>query len=126
MGLSCILFVVIANVAGNMDTEYEARSYIEKGDFYITLDYKLNDRTYPENSMHHVQQLNLFGEEQLDRIRQIDGVTKIETRKCIRVLKEKVTGNENEQVYMIRSLCCQKKIIRSWKAIRGLWIMTDK
>lgn len=97
MGLSCILFVVIANVAGNMDAEYEARSYVEKGDFYLTLDYELNDRAYPENSMHHVQQLNLFGKKQLDRIRQIDGVTKVETRKSIRVLREKVTGSEDEQ-----------------------------
>ena len=97
MGLSCILFVVIANVAGNMDAEYDARCNIEKGDFYLTLDYKLNDKAYPENSMHHVQQLNLFGEEQLERIRQIDGVTKVETRNRIRVLKEKVTGSEEEQ-----------------------------
>lgn len=97
MGLSCILFVVIANVAGNMDAEFDARQNIEKGDFYITLDYKMNDRTYPENSMHHVQQLNLLGEEWLDRIRQIDGVTKVETRKRIRALEENVTGNENEE-----------------------------
>ncbi|MDE5863066.1 MAG: FtsX-like permease family protein [Lachnospiraceae bacterium] len=97
MGLSCILFVVIANVAGNMDAEYDARCNIEKGDFYLTLNYELNDKAYPENSMHHVQQLNLFGEEQLERIRQIDGVTKVETRNRIRVLKEKVTGSEEEQ-----------------------------
>lgn len=97
MGLSCILFVVIANLGGNMDAEYDARMEVEKGDFHITLDNSANDKTYPENNINHVQQLNLMGEEWLERIRQIDGVTKVETRQLVRVLRGKVTGEEGEE-----------------------------
>lgn len=97
MGLSCILFVVIANLGGNMDARYNATRDVEKGDFYITLDGRYNDKAYPENNINHVQQLNLMGEEWLDRIRQIDGVTKVETRQLVRILREKVTGEEGEE-----------------------------
>lgn len=97
MGLSCILFVAIANICGNMDAEYDARMEVAKGDFHITLDSRANDKAYPENNINHVQQLNLMGGEWLERIRQIDGVTKVETRQLVRVLREKVTGDEGEE-----------------------------
>lgn len=96
MGLSCVMFVVIANVAGNMDAEFDARKQVEKGDFYITLDCDVNDTAYPENNLNHVQQQKLMSDEWLDQIRSIDGVTKVETRKAIRALRENVNGKEDE------------------------------
>lgn len=96
MGLSCVMFVVIANVAGNMDAEFDARKQVEKGDFYITLDCDVNDTAYPENNLNHVQQQKLMSDEWLDQIRSIDGVTKVETRKAIRALRESVNGEEDE------------------------------
>lgn len=96
MGLSCVMFVVIANVAGNMDAAYEARKQVEKGDFYIALDCNANDTAYPENNLNHVQQQNLMSDEWLDQIRSLDGVTKVETRKAIRALRENVNGEDDE------------------------------
>lgn len=96
MGLSCVMFVVIANVAGNMDAAYDARKQVEKGDFYIALDCDVNDTAYPENNLNHVQQQNLMSDEWLDQIRSLDGVTKVETRKAIRALRENVNGEDDE------------------------------
>lgn len=96
MGLSCVMFVVIANVAGNMDAEFDARHEVEKGDFYITFDCAVNDTAYPENNLNHVQQQNLMSDEWLEQIRSIDGVTKVETRKAVRALRESVNGEEDE------------------------------
>lgn len=104
MGLSCVMFVVIANVAGNMDAEYDARMHVEKGDFYITLDCRMDDTTYPENNLNHVQQQDLMSEEWLDEIQSIDGVTKVETRKAIRALRENVNGEEDELYTQVTAL----------------------
>lgn len=98
MGLSCVMFVTVANVAGNMDIEYDARKYVEKGDFYITLDASLHDETYPENNINHVQQQNLMSGEWLDEIRNIDGVTKVETRSGI-LLQRTAETEEAEEPY---------------------------
>ena len=43
MGLSCVLFVVVANCLGNMDEEYEARKNVEYGRFQIELQYSNED-----------------------------------------------------------------------------------
>ncbi|MDE6434384.1 MAG: ABC transporter permease [Lachnospiraceae bacterium] len=104
MGLSCVMFVVIANVAGNMDAEYDARTYVEKGDFYITLDCRMDDTAYPENNLNHVQQQDLMSDEWLDEIRDIDGVTKVETRKAIRALRENVNGVDDELYTQVTAL----------------------
>ena len=104
MGLSCVMFVVVANVAGNMDAEFDARKQVEKGDFYITLDCALDDTAYPENNLNHVQQQKLMSEEWLDQIRSIDGVTKVETRKAIRAMRENVNGEEDELYTWIPAL----------------------
>lgn len=104
MGLSCVMFVVVANVAGNMNAEFDARKQVKKGDFYITLDCALDDTAYPENNLNHVQQQKLMSEEWLDQIRSIDGVTKVETRKAIRAMRENVNGEEDELYTWIPAL----------------------
>lgn len=98
MGLSCVMFVTIANVAGNMDIEYDARKSVEKGDFSITLDASMHDEAYPENDINHVQQQNLMSEEWLNEIRNIDGVTKVETRSGI-LIKRAIKTEDAEEPY---------------------------
>ena len=39
MGLSCVLFVIISNYVGNIDTEHEARLSVNHGQFELQLDY---------------------------------------------------------------------------------------
>lgn len=86
MGLSCVLFVTVANVTANMDAEREARvRYIEKGDFKISLKIELNDPVYPENNLSHVQQLGLLDEKFIEQLYQIPGVTNVEKRKYLHV-----------------------------------------
>ena len=52
MGLSCTLFVIISNYVGNIDTEHEARRYINHGQFELQLDYSAEyDEKYPENNL---------------------------------------------------------------------------
>ena len=118
MGLSCVMFVVIANVAGNMDAAYDARKQVEKGDFYITLDYDVNDTAYPENNLNHVQQQNLMSDEWLEEIRSIDGVTKVETRKAIRALRENVNGEDDALYTVVQVL--SKEDYRKLETERGV------
>ena len=52
MGLSCVLFVIISNYVGNIDTEHEARIAINHGQFELQLDYSQNyDEAYSENNL---------------------------------------------------------------------------
>lgn len=118
MGLSCVMFVVIANVAGNMDAAYAARKQVEKGDFYIALDCNANDTAYPENNLNHVQQQNLMSDEWLDQIRSLDGVTKVETRKAIRALRENVNGEDDELYTAVLAL--SKEDYKKLEAERGI------
>lgn len=83
MGLSCILFVIVANIASSMNAEDNARRTIEKGDFYIRLDFSANDTAYPENNLNHIQQLHLMDTSFIEQIKAIEGITKVETRNCI-------------------------------------------
>lgn len=80
MGLSCVLFVTLASVLGSMRAEDIARRSVEMGDFRLKLDYSLNDKVYPENNLDSLQKRNLFGDELLERIGNIDGVERIEGR----------------------------------------------
>lgn len=104
MGLSCVLFVVIANVAGNMDAEYDARNYVEKGEFHIGLDASLNDTAYLENNLNYVQRLGLLGEEWQEAALAIDGVNGIDTRQGILALREKVNEEEDELYTWVKVL----------------------
>lgn len=83
MGLSCMMFVVVANVAGSMDPEYDARHYVEKGDFYISLNAPAFDKTYPEKNLNNVQKQNPMDDKFINSIKSIKGVKKVEPRKEI-------------------------------------------
>lgn len=81
MGLSCVLFVVMANFVGNMDEEYNARKSVEHGQFQIELDYSMNDKAYPENNLENILKDNPLDTELVEKIRQIEGVTDVRCRK---------------------------------------------
>ncbi|GMQ60398.1 FtsX-like permease family protein [Vallitalea sediminicola] len=83
MGLSCVLFVAVANLASSMSPEYDAKRQMEKGDYRVELDYDVDDTAYPENNLNHLQQQNIMGEELIKEIKTIDGINKVETRGTI-------------------------------------------
>lgn len=82
MGLSCVLFVALSNVAGNIDNEYEARRQVEYGQFSIELDYDLTDTAYPENNLENIQKDNPLGKEFQEKLKAIPGVTRVKQRVC--------------------------------------------
>ena len=77
MGLSCVLFMTVAGVMNSMSAEDIARRNVDMGEFKLTLDASLNDQEYPENNLDSLQKQNMFHEDFLNRIRQIDGVKDI-------------------------------------------------
>lgn len=83
MGLSCVMFIVIANCAGNIDIEHQARREINHGQFQIKLDYSLTDKAYPENNLDEILKDNPLNHELIDKIKEIPGVTDIETRQIL-------------------------------------------
>ncbi|NCC44229.1 MAG: ABC transporter permease [Clostridia bacterium] len=89
MGLSCVLFVVLANSVGNMDSEYEARNDIAHGQFQIRLVYDLNDEAYPENNLGSVLKNNPLNEQLIEKVNQIPGVTRSWTRE---ILEAEING----------------------------------
>lgn len=98
MGLSCVLFVIIANIVGNMNAKPQARENIEYGRFRIEIDAPLNDTTYPENNMNEIQKQAPFDEDFQNRLKKIPGVTEIRTRK---VMPVSVTNqNTKEKAYI--------------------------
>ena len=81
MGLSCVLFVAISNYVGNIDTEYEARRGLNHGQFELKLDYALEwDEAYPENNLDSILRNNPLNESLLENIKNISGVTEVQTR----------------------------------------------
>ncbi|WP_099203127.1 ABC transporter permease [Miniphocaeibacter massiliensis] len=80
MGLSCVLFVVIANIAGNFDAEFEAKKDVMYGKFYISLDYSFNDTAYPENNLDNILKNNPISKELINEIKNIPNVKEIKTR----------------------------------------------
>lgn len=77
MGLSCVLFVILSNWIGNIDEEYDARTYVRHGQFVISLDYSINDKAYPENNLDSVLKRNPLNEELLEELKKMDGVTEV-------------------------------------------------
>lgn len=77
MGLSCVLFISFSAVLNSMAAENIARATLPEGDFRLSLDCRWDDKEYPENNFDMLQTKNLFDEDLLEKIRGIDGVTKI-------------------------------------------------
>lgn len=95
MGLSCVLFVTIASLTGNMDEEYDARKSVEYGQFLIRLDYSLHDVAYPENNLDQILKNNPFGGNTVEEIKAMDGVKEVVTRNIL-VMKQKNTDKKEE------------------------------
>lgn len=86
MGLSCVLFVIISNYVGNIDTEHEARIAINHGQFELKLDYSQNyDEAYPENNLDTILQNNPLNDSMIEEIKSIPGVTDVMTREIVSV-----------------------------------------
>ena len=86
MGLSCVLFVIISNYVGNIDTEHEARIAINHGQFELQLDYSRNyDEAYPENNLDTILTDNPLNDSMIEEIKSISGVTDVMTREIVSV-----------------------------------------
>ena len=86
MGLSCVLFVIISNYVGNIDTEHEARIAINHGQFELQLDYSKNyDEVYPENNLDTILTDNPLNDSLIEEIKSIPGVTDVMTREIVSV-----------------------------------------
>lgn len=77
MGLTCVLFVVMANCVGNIDTQYEARKSVPHGQFQIELDYTFYDKAYPENNLDTILKDNPLNGELVKEIKDVKGVTDV-------------------------------------------------
>ena len=72
MGLSCVLFVIISNYVGNIDTEHEARIAINHGQLELQLDYSRNyDEAYPENNLDTILTDNPLNDSMIEEIKSI-------------------------------------------------------
>ena len=86
MGLSCVLFVIISNYVGNIDTEHETRIAINHGQFELQLDYSQNyDEAYSENNLDTILQNNPLNDSMIEEIKSIPGVTDVMTREIVSV-----------------------------------------
>lgn len=83
MGLSCVLFVIMANLVGNMDEEYDARKNVPYGQFAVDLDYSTADTAYPENNLDQILKKNPLNHATVEKIRSLKGVTQVKTRKIL-------------------------------------------
>lgn len=101
MGLSCVLFVVLANWLGNMDEVYMARNEVLHGQFQIKLDYSMNDEAYPENNLNHILERNPISEELLSKIRKLPEVAEVRTQSILYAKRLDITGKETGETYSI-------------------------
>lgn len=81
MGLSCVLFVIIANWTGNIDEEFAARENVKHGQFQIELNYSMTDKAYPENNLDSILKDNPLNQKLMKEIKALDGVTDIQSKK---------------------------------------------
>lgn len=86
MGLSCVLFVIISNYVGNIDTEHEARIAINHGQFELQLDYSAEyDERYPGNNLDTILTDDPLNDSLIEEIKSIPGVTDVMTREIVYV-----------------------------------------
>lgn len=97
MGLSCVLFVALSSFAGNIDNEYNARKEVEHGQFVLSLDYSMNDTAYPENNLDNILRHNPLGQETIEKIKKMDGVTDVTSRKYLYM----TVGNHTHSVLVL-------------------------
>lgn len=101
MGLSCVLFVVIANFIGNMDMKYAARRNVPWGQFEIGLDYSMQDTAYPENNLDSILSSNPLNPEFVDEIKAMDKVTGVENVNILYVSKLDEAGNDTGEKFSV-------------------------
>ncbi len=101
MGLSGVLFVVVANWMGNMEEEYAARDVILHGQFQIELHYSMKDEAYPENNLNHILENNPLNEELIQKIQAIPEVTDIRTQKILYAAQLDENGKETDKLQSI-------------------------
>lgn len=102
MGLSCVLFLVIASCISSADIVYEVRKFVEHGQFVVSLAYSKGDTAYPENNLDSVLSNNPINEELKNEILAIGGVTAIDEEYCLyaRILDTDVA--ETGELYSVR------------------------
>ncbi len=96
MGLSCVLFVSMANFAGNMDPSYDARKQIPHGQFQIELDYSLSDTAYPENNLDQILKSNPLESRQIREIGNLEQVTEIRVQNRLSAVLHR-DGNDTKK-----------------------------
>ena len=101
MGLSCVLFVVLANWLGNMDAEYMARDEVKHGQFQLQLHFAMKDEAYPENNLNHVLEKNPLNEALIQEIWAIPGVTDVKTQSILYAEQLDEKEEETEELYGI-------------------------
>ena len=85
-GFSCVLFVIISNYVGNIDTEHEARLSVNHGQFELQLDYSAEyDERYPENNLDTILTDDPLNDSLIEEIKSIPGVTDVMTREIVSV-----------------------------------------
>lgn len=94
MGLSCVLFVVLASMIGSIDNEYDARKTIEYGQFQLSIDYSLSDKAYPQNNLDQILKNNPLDQGLIQTIKKIDGVTNVKTRDILAMWIRNIEGEE--------------------------------
>ena len=78
MGFSCVLFVIISNYVGNIDTEHETRLSVNHGQFELQLDYSAEyDERYPENNLDMILTDDPLNDSLIKEIKSIPGVTDV-------------------------------------------------
>ena len=78
MGFSCVLFVIISNYVGNIDTEHEARLSVNHGQFELQLDYSAEyDERYPENNLDTILTDDPLNDSLIEEIKSIPGVRRL-------------------------------------------------
>ena len=80
MGLSCVLFVIVANFTGNISIKYDARKQVPYGQFQIDLSYSTNDTAYPENNLDSILKNDPLDETLVKKIKELDGGTDVKIR----------------------------------------------
>lgn len=97
MGLSGVLFLLVANFMGNMDAAYDARNTVEHGQIKVSLDYSMNDEAYPENNLDSILANNPFDADVMGKIRKISGVQEVKTQNLLYTELEDEKGNKTGQ-----------------------------